>query len=118
MTSEGKIIKLPNRKGIFDRLFGIGTVLIETAGGSTGIQPTGIASLLLQRLRSEAEEKIEGIKFHEELRDFILREMRFFGRRAPTSTTGRKVWHKKRVLIRNTLDAFIEIRDVLRERER
>ncbi|MFW9910635.1 MAG: hypothetical protein ACFFEF_18930, partial [Candidatus Thorarchaeota archaeon] len=104
--------------GLVDRLFGIGTVLIETAGGSTGIQPTGIVSLLLQRLRSEAEEKIEGIKFHEELRDFILREMRFFGRSAPISTTARHVRRRRRVLTRNTLDAFIEIRDVLRESER
>lgn len=112
------IVNVRTRKGLFDRLFGIGTVLIETAGGSTGIQPTGIVSLLLQRLRSEAEEKIEGIKFHEELRDFILREMRFFGRSAPISTTARHVRRRRRVLTRNTLDAFIEIRDVLRESER
>ncbi|MDH4212335.1 MAG: PH domain-containing protein [Candidatus Thorarchaeota archaeon] len=112
------IVNVRTRKGIFDRLFGIGTVLIETAGGSTGVQPTGLISVIIQRLRSEAEEKIEGIKFHEELRDFILREMRFFGRSAPISTTARHLRNRRRVLTRNTLDAFIEIRDVLRESER
>jgi len=110
------IVNVRTRKGLFDRLFGIGTVLIETAGGSTGVPATGLASLLLQRLGSEAEEKIEGIKFYEELRDFILREMRMFGRTASLSTPTRHVRRKKRVLSRKTLEAFLEIRDVLKER--
>jgi membrane protein YdbS with pleckstrin-like domain len=111
------IVNVRTRKGVFDRLFGIGTILIETAGGSKGVQATGLAELLLQRLKSEAEEKIEGIKFHEELRDFILREMRMFGRQSPTSTITRHIRHRKRVLSRKTLDAFLEIRDILRDRE-
>ncbi len=112
------IVNVRTRKGIFDRLFGIGTVLIETAGGSTGVQATGIVTILLQRLRSEAVEKVEGIKFHEELRDFILREMRMFGRKAPTSMATRFVRPKRRIFSRITLEAFLEIRDILREREK
>ncbi|MFW9908237.1 MAG: PH domain-containing protein [Candidatus Thorarchaeota archaeon] len=111
------IVNVRTRKGVFDRLFGIGTVLIETAGGSTAVQPSGLISLIIDKLKSEAEEKIEGIKFHEELRDFILREMRLFGRKAPKSLTPRQVRLKKHVFTRETLDAFLEIRDALRARE-
>lgn len=58
------ITNISSRSGPFDRLFGIGTIEIETAGysGST----------------TSAEEKLEGITFYEELRDFILRELRKF----------------------------------------
>lgn len=111
------IVNVRTRKGVFDRLFGIGTVLIETAGGSTAVQPTGLISLIIDKLKSEAEEKIEGIKFHEELRDFILREMRMFGRKAPITLTPSQVRLKKRIFTRETLDAFLEIRDALREHE-
>lgn len=58
------ITNISSRAGLFDRLFGIGSVEIETAGFSG---PT-----------STAEEKLEGITFYEELRDFILRELRKF----------------------------------------
>lgn len=58
------ITNISSRAGLFDRLFGIGSIEIETAGysGTT----------------SSAEEKLEGITFYEELRDFILRELRKF----------------------------------------
>jgi len=58
------ITNISSRAGLFDRLFGIGSIEIETAGysGTT----------------SSAEEKLEGIPFYEELRDFILRELRKF----------------------------------------
>ena len=58
------ITNISSRAGLFDRLFGIGTIEIETAGfsGTT----------------TSAEEKLEGITFYEELRDFILRELRKF----------------------------------------
>ncbi|TXT53563.1 MAG: hypothetical protein BAJATHORv1_160006 [Candidatus Thorarchaeota archaeon] len=66
------ITNLTNRTGPFDRLFGIGNIEIETAGYSGSMQ-TG------------PEEKIEGIVFHEELRDYILQEIRKF--KAPYATT-------------------------------
>ena len=58
------ITNISSRAGLFDRMFGIGSIEIETAGysGTT----------------SSAEEKLEGIPFYEELRDFILRELRKF----------------------------------------
>jgi membrane protein YdbS with pleckstrin-like domain len=59
------ITNISSRAGIFDRLFGIGSVHIETAGYS-GTQSTG------------PEEKLEGIVFYEEVRDFILNELRRF----------------------------------------
>jgi membrane protein YdbS with pleckstrin-like domain len=58
------ITNISSRAGIFDRLFGIGSVEIETAGYSGATQ--------------SAEEKLEGITFYEELRDFILKELRKF----------------------------------------
>lgn len=58
------ITNISSRAGLFDRAFGIGSIEIETAGysGTT----------------TSAEEKLEGITFYEELRDFILRELRKF----------------------------------------
>lgn len=58
------ITNISSRAGLFDRLFGIGAIEIETAGYSGTTQ--------------SAEEKLEGITFYEELRDFILRELRKF----------------------------------------
>ncbi|NIO19455.1 MAG: PH domain-containing protein, partial [Candidatus Aenigmarchaeota archaeon] len=69
------VTNISSRAGPFDRLFGIGTVEIETAGYSG---PKSGAF-------SGPEEKIEGIVFYEEVRDFILAELRKF--RAPYTTT-------------------------------
>jgi len=62
---------IASKAGAFDRMFGIGSVNIETAGYS-GSNQTG------------PEEKLEGIVFYEEVRDFILNELRRF--RAPYVT--------------------------------
>jgi membrane protein YdbS with pleckstrin-like domain len=59
------ITNIASKAGVFDRLFGIGNVNIETAGFS-GTSQTG------------PEEKLEGIVFYEEVRDFILNELRKF----------------------------------------
>ena len=61
------VTNILSRAGPFDRLFGIGTVEIETAGYSGGPQGGG-----------SPEEKIEGVRFYKELRDFILQELRKF----------------------------------------
>ena len=66
------ITNIASNIGPFDRLFGVGNVSIETAGYS-GSSQTG------------PEERLEGIIFHEEVRDFILRELRQF--RTPYVTT-------------------------------
>ena len=59
------ITNISSKAGLFDRLFGIGSVHIETAGYS-GSNQTG------------PEVKLEGIVFYEEVRDFILNELRKF----------------------------------------
>jgi membrane protein YdbS with pleckstrin-like domain len=59
------ITNISSRAGPFDRLFKIGSVHIETAGYSGPSQ-------------KGPEEKISGIVFYEEVRDFILKELRKF----------------------------------------
>jgi membrane protein YdbS with pleckstrin-like domain len=59
------ITNISSKAGAFDRLFNIGSVHIETAGYS-GSHQTG------------PEVKLEGIVFYEEVRDFILNELRKF----------------------------------------
>ncbi|TRO55092.1 PH domain-containing protein [Candidatus Bathyarchaeota archaeon] len=66
------ITNISSNAGVFDRLFGLGSVSIETAGYSGSNQ-------------SGPEEKLEGIRFYEEVRDFILNELRKF--RTPYVTT-------------------------------
>ncbi len=66
------ITNIASKIGPFDKLFGVGNVSIETAGYS-GTSQQG------------PEEKLEGIIFHEEVRDFILQELRKF--RTPYVTT-------------------------------
>jgi len=66
------ITNISSNAGVFDRLFSLGSVSIETAGYS-GTNQTG------------PEEKLEGIRFYEEVRDFILNELRKF--RTPYVTT-------------------------------
>ncbi len=55
------ITNIGSRAGVFDRLFHLGTIHIETAGNTPENGP---------------DEKLEGITFYEEVRDFILRELR------------------------------------------
>lgn len=100
------ITNISSRSGPFDRLFGIGTIEIETAGysGTT----------------TSAEEKLEGITFYEELRDFILRELRKF---KGSYVTGTEVVHPEEdpvPRIDDSLEDEIllvlrEIRDLLRK---
>jgi membrane protein YdbS with pleckstrin-like domain len=59
------ITNISSRAGPFDRLFKIGSVHIETAGYSGPSQ-------------KGPEEKISGVVFYEEVRDFILKELRKF----------------------------------------
>jgi hypothetical protein len=73
------ITNISSRAGPIDRMFGIGTVEIQTAGFSGGAKAGG-----------SPEEKLEGITFYEEVRDFILQELRRF--RDPY-VTGTEVVH-------------------------
>ncbi len=102
------ITNISSRAGPFDRLFGIGTIEIETAGQS-GAASTG------------PEEKLEGIVFYEELRDFILRELRRF--KDPYVTGTEVVLPEDDTVVRvggniedEILSVLNEIRDLLRDR--
>ena len=61
------ITNISSRAGPIDRLFGIGTVEIQTAGYSGGSGG-----------QVGPEEKLEGITFYDQVRDFILQELRRF----------------------------------------
>ena len=63
------------RSGPFDRLFNIGTVEIQTAGGPSS------------SLESMAEEKLEGIIVYREVRDYILTQLRLFQRQKLKETS-------------------------------
>ncbi|MGY5879792.1 MAG: PH domain-containing protein [Candidatus Thorarchaeota archaeon] len=75
------ITNISSRAGPIDRLFGIGTVEIQTAGFSGGAGG-----------QVGPEEKLEGITFYEEVRDFVLQELRKF--RDPY-VTGTEVVHPR-----------------------
>jgi hypothetical protein len=102
------ITNISSTSGPFDRLFGIGNVLIETAGFSGSMMGP--------------EEKIEGVRFYEEVRDFILNELRKF--RDPYVTTTEVVLPQEEPVPRmaDSLDdemliTLREIRDVMRKLE-
>ena len=111
------VVHVETRRGVFDRIMGIGTVLIETAGGSVGQQVHSLVPLLIQKLGAgnKSEERVEGIRFHQELRDFILREMRDLG---STPLVNEHIDYRKgrkRIFTNQTLEAFKEVRDALKE---
>ncbi|MHA1924329.1 MAG: PH domain-containing protein [Candidatus Thorarchaeota archaeon] len=109
------ITHVKNRVGIFDRLYGIGCVKVETAGERTGMQATGVLTLIISRLfSSSSEENIEGIRFHEELKRFILKEMRGFGKSPLRIPMGRRVTSRG-LFTERTLKAFQDVRDALRK---
>ena len=93
------ITNISSRAGLIDRLFGIGSIEIETAGFSG---PT-----------SSAVEKLEGITFYEELRDFILRELRKF--KDPYVTGTEIIRPEEEPVLRDDENLEDEILMVLRE---
>jgi membrane protein YdbS with pleckstrin-like domain len=100
------ITNISSKAGPFDRLFNIGSVHIETAGYS-GSQQQG------------PEVKLEGIVFFEEVRDFILNELRKF--KAPYVTGTEVVQIEEPVPRIEGLDDEIlitlrEIRDLLKNK--
>ena len=101
------ITNISSRAGPFDRLFKIGSVHIETAGYS-GANQKG------------PEEKLSGIVFYEEVRDFILKELRKF---KDPYVFGTEVVHPKEEPVprMESLDDEIlitlrEIRDILKNK--
>jgi len=98
------ITNIYSKAGPLDRLFGLGNVNIETAGFS-GANQMG------------PEEKLEGVLFYEEVRDFILAELRNY--REPYATGTEVSRSEERVPRGPGLDDEIlitlrEIRDLLK----
>jgi membrane protein YdbS with pleckstrin-like domain len=99
------ITNISSKAGPFDRMFGIGSVHIETAGQSDSN-------------KAGPEEILEGVVFYEEVRDFILNELRKF--RAPY-VLGTEVVYKTDKPATGTeglddeiLSTLREIREILR----
>ncbi len=102
------ITNISSQAGPFDRLFKIGSVHIETAGYS-GTKQQG------------PEETLNGVVFYEEVRDFILKELRKFKEPYVTGTevvlpTEEPV-PKRPDLDDEMLTTLREIRDILRSRK-
>jgi membrane protein YdbS with pleckstrin-like domain len=104
------ITNVSTKFGVLDRLFGIGSVEIETAA-ARGIYEEGPV------------EKIAGITFAEELRDYILAEMRKF--RAPNvlmteteSSIEEPVSRTRSMSNDEILDTLREMKDLLRSIDR
>jgi membrane protein YdbS with pleckstrin-like domain len=103
------ITNISSKAGVFDRVFNIGSVQIETAGYSGSNQ-------------AGPEVKLEGIVFYEEVRDFILNELRKF--KAPY-VTGTEVVPRteettpttKSGLDTEVLTTLQEIRDILKNQK-
>lgn len=101
------ITNISSRAGPFDRVFKIGNVNIETAGFS-GTKQTG------------PEEKLEGIVFYEEVRDFILNELRRFRSPYVTGTElvspTKEKFQVNKGLGEEILTTLKEIKDILKSR--
>ncbi|MFX1286452.1 MAG: PH domain-containing protein [Promethearchaeota archaeon] len=98
------ITNVSSRYGIYDRLFGIGTCEIETAGKSG--QQTG------------PEEKIEGIRNFREVRDVVLSELRRFrGQYATTTEVEHPTQYEEAIgdvaLQKEVLEELRQIKEVL-----
>ncbi len=100
------ITNISSKAGPFDRMFGIGSVHIETAGQSDSN-------------KAGPEEILEGIVFYEEVRDFILNELRKF--RTPYVTETEVVYKAEKTDTKGEsqddeiLTTLREIRDLLRK---
>lgn len=112
------ITNVSTRTGPFDRLFRIGDIEIETAGYSGPYQ-------------EGPEQKISGIAFYEELRDYILNELRKFrepyvlGTESPTvrddGVQDEEPGGKEGALLRELREVrsvLMEIRELLKRRNR
>ena len=97
--------------GLFDRLFKIGSVSIETAGGEGGAAPTGLIGLLLLRFKSGEGLQIAGIHFYDKLHKHIVRCIREVGEAAATKQLEGTFTTRKGIRSPEALKLLREIRD-------
>ena len=98
------VTNISMRSGPFDRLFNIGTIEIQTAGGSA------------PSLDQTAEEKLEGIVIYREIRDYILTQLRQFQKKEK----GTSIINQNEAMISKTeidqddlIGAMLEIKSLL-----
>ena len=113
------ITNISSKAGPLDRLFGIGSVEIQTAGFSGGAQAG-----------AKPEEKLEGLHIFESVRDFVLRELRRFTGQYVTGTEVVTPFERPvpslegslqdeiLITLREIRDSVAPIRDVLDELKR
>lgn len=95
------ITNVSTRYGIYDRIFGIGTVEIETASGKSGVYV-------------EPEAKIEGVRNFREIRDFILTSLRSLSGLYTTTTERAGIpRNRDRKFYHELYSTLKEIRDIL-----
>ncbi|MHA2295635.1 MAG: PH domain-containing protein [Candidatus Hodarchaeales archaeon] len=97
------VTNIDMRSGPFDRLFNIGTVEIQTAGGG------GMS------LEDTATEKLEGIKVYREVRDYIVSQLRQF--QSLTKTSDQEI--KPEITVeadQHVVDELREIKYLLRDK--
>lgn len=97
--------------GLFDRLFKIGSVSIETAGGEGGAAPTGLIGLILLRFKSSESLQIAGIHFYDKLHKHIVRCIREVGEAASTKQLESTFTTRKGIRSHEALELLREIRD-------
>jgi membrane protein YdbS with pleckstrin-like domain len=101
------ITNISSKAGPFDRLFKVGSVCVETAGNSTPQKSPEIA--------------LHGIVFYEEVRDFILKELRRYREPYAIGTEVNTLTAKSNLKMAaddgEMLDTLREIRDLLKAKQ-
>jgi membrane protein YdbS with pleckstrin-like domain len=101
--------------GLFDRLFSIGSVSIQTAGGEGGAAPAGLIGLLLLRFRSGESLQIAGIHFYDKLHKHIVRCIREVGESPTIEPSKTMVSSKHGIRSKEALELLHEIRETTSE---
>jgi uncharacterized membrane protein YdbT with pleckstrin-like domain len=98
------VTNISTRAGLFDRLFGIGCVFVQTAGKS-GQQ-------------TSPEERLEGLRLYHEIRDYILKQLRAYTHPIKPESTAQERVLDKQILYQEYLAELIEIKQILKEKKR
>lgn len=98
------VTNISTRAGPFDRLFGIGCVFVQTAGKSG--QQTG------------PEERLEGLPLYEEIRDYILKQLRAYTHPGQVKTPTEVLSIDKLTFYQEYLTELREIKEILKEKKR
>ena len=98
------VTNISTMAGPFDRLFGIGNVFVHTAGKSG--QQTG------------PEEKLEGLPLYDEIRDYILKQLRAYTHPGQVISAAREVSINRQTFYQEYLTELREIKQILKEKQR